>query len=123
MHGIAYKSRIICSMENLINTGKKIIIYDCSDEGLLESLYADIKDRKMNEIEIWHNLKENNQYNSLRWITREEMDEIIDIYRLYDFSDKVMLINTTSQYGSLFNYINENLLTKDEVSEAILHKY
>ena len=50
------------------------------------------------------------------------MDEILNFYRMYDFSDKITVISDSDQFGSLINYVKTGILTKQEMVDALLYK-
>lgn len=53
-------------------------------------------------------------------ISGSERDSIAALYRTYEFSDRVLLISEDSRYGSLFNYVNTGLLTREELYQILL---
>ena len=129
------KSEIICQVENLINAGTKIIIYDRCDHDdweLLRLLCEKLSKREPDghDIELWcreeeralNDLPAGNTYTFLRKVPSEQMNEVLNLYRLYDFSDKVTVITESEQYGSLFNYVKTGLLTVQEMVDALLFK-
>lgn len=52
--------------------------------------------------------------------SNEEELAIKRIYLMYEFSDKVRLLEDSSQYGSLYNYVENGLLTPEEAWRAAL---
>lgn len=47
---------------------------------------------------------------------------IIQMYYLYEFSNKIKLITESKQFPSLFNYVKTGILTIDEMIDAILYE-
>lgn len=47
---------------------------------------------------------------------------VIDLYRTYDFSDKIVLIEEPACYGSLINYVKAGIMSEEEMMEALLKK-
>ena len=45
--------------------------------------------------------------------------EILDLYRTYEFSDRVIFISNDSNYGTLYNYVRAGIITEREFIEAI----
>lgn len=122
MSVIEYKSEIICQLEKQMNDGKRVLIFDCQDVGLFMLLFKGIEKRSLSNIEIWHSLEDLTENGFSRRITTEQMDEVLKIYRLYDFSNKIAVISEEVQYGSLFNYVKNGILTAEEMVDAILYK-
>ena len=50
----------------------------------------------------------------------EEIMYLKKIYDLYDFSDNFLVVSNESGYGTLWNLVNNNLLTVEEAIEALL---
>ena len=139
---IVSKSEIVYRLENLISTGKKVILYYHDDQEILNLFCKGVAKRELLDIEIWYRADEEHNdakthtavdeyrgyatdvpdYPFLKPIPSESMNEILDFYRLYDFSDKITIISESSQYGSLFNYVKNGILTPGEMAEAILCK-
>ena len=46
--------------------------------------------------------------------------DFLELYRMYEFSDKVIYIGESDQYGSLWNYVREGLITIEQALEAIM---
>ncbi len=53
-------------------------------------------------------------------VTDDEMEVLLKIYRLYEPSDKIVLLAESSNYGSMQNYVLEGILTKEEMIEAFI---
>lgn len=52
--------------------------------------------------------------------SKEEELRIKRLYLMYEFSDKVRLLEDSPQYGSLQNYVGNGLLTPEEAQRAAL---
>lgn len=52
--------------------------------------------------------------------SREEELSIKRLYLMYEFSDKVRLLEDSPRYGSLQNYVENGLLTLEEMWKAAL---
>ena len=105
-------------LEDKIESGIFVMIYDDTDEELLRLIADAAKDRN---IEIWHTVTGLGDTRQLRSLSESEMEDIRNIRRLYDFSDRVCYVCRSEQFGSLFNYIDNGLLTKEEMAEAVLY--
>ena len=119
---IVFKSEAVCRLEKFINDGKKVLIFDADDLDILHLIYYGLKYQEITDVEIWHCIEEASDYKYSTYITRKEMDEILEIYNMYDFSDKVIVVSNSNQYGSLFNYVKTGILTKQEMVDSLLYK-
>lgn len=50
----------------------------------------------------------------------EKYTDLISLYHTYEFSDRFRVVGRSSQYGGLFNYIDNGLLTEAEAFALIL---
>lgn len=57
-----------------------------------------------------------------RVISEQEMDCILEYYRMYEFSNRFKVLEDSEQYGGFINYLRNGILTEEEVFEAILSK-
>ena len=55
-----------------------------------------------------------------RKLTEEEQEDLINLYFLYDFSDKFRFFSSKELYGSILNYIKTGYLTFEEVCTSML---
>jgi hypothetical protein len=108
-------------LDKFINDGKKVLIFD-DDLDILHLIYDGLKYKEITNVEIWHCIEEASDYKYSTYIMRKEMDEILEIYNMYDFSDKVIVVSNSNQYGSLFNYVKTGILTKQEMVDSLLYK-
>lgn len=53
-------------------------------------------------------------------VSEKEMRAFLDLYRLYESSDKLVLLTDSRNYGTLWNYVNNGIMSAEEVLEAIL---
>ncbi len=104
-------------LEEKINSGTRVILFDCEDTELLYLISEKIKNSKT---EIWHSTDGALVNEYLTAIKRKEMDELLEMRSLYDFSDRVSVVSDSVRYGSLFNYVKTGILTKEEMAEAVI---
>lgn len=52
----------------------------------------------------------------------EERPDMEDLYRLYDFSDKVQLLVDDGSFPGILNYVKTGVITEEEMIKAILYK-
>ena len=51
----------------------------------------------------------------------KEYDSLLDVYNMYEFSDRITVVSERSQYPSLVNYLSIGLLSEEEFFQALLH--
>jgi len=55
-----------------------------------------------------------------RVLTETEMRTLLEIYRSYESSDKLILLTDSRNYGSTWNYTSNGLLSSEEMFQAML---
>lgn len=119
-------SQIINKLENSISIGKKILVY-CND---VTELFDEILLGLVNEpscFEIWivpecrNLISKLKEYNDItyRVLDEAEAQAILNLHHMYDFSDKVMFVTNSGQYGSLKNYICQGIVTTNEIVKGL----
>lgn len=90
-------SQAFCESEALEKTSKKILILSTADIALGGHGSCE-----------YHKL------------TDEEQGAMLQLYAMYDFSDRFQVLSDNPQYGGLLNYVKTGLMTMEEVFRAIL---
>ena len=116
------KADIIYKIEYKINNGKKIIITDSQNKKIIDLLCSGTIENDLSMMEIWHCTDSQNEKKMLHHISEMEMSELKRMHYMYDFSDKVIFISDSTQYGTLFNYVKTGILTEQEMVAALLYK-
>lgn len=119
---IVFKSEILCELEKEINDGNKIILFCHNDRRLLETLCNNMRDKKLTNVTIWHSLYDIQEVPCQKTLSLEQIGEVLEVYRMYDFFDKITVISESEQHGSMLNYVRNGILTKKEMVDAILCK-
>jgi len=57
---------------------------------------------------------------NVRVVSGQEMNIILEYYRMYEFTDRLKILGENKQFGGLVNYLKNGILTEEEVFEAIL---
>lgn len=122
MKGETNKIERVCSLDCVIIKRDKVIVFDHDDIDILSILCDGLRDRKIENVVICQNIEESFNCEVSTYVTRQEMGEILEVYRMYDFSDKVFVVSDSNQYGSIFNYVRNGIMTKQEMAEALLCK-
>ena len=105
-----------------ITLGSKVIVFDYDSLDVLQLLSKGLVSKNISHVEIWQSIDETSNSELSRYVLKEVVDKVLNIYRMYDFSDKVFVISDSDQYGSLFNYVKTGILTKQEMVDALLYK-
>lgn len=50
-----------------------------------------------------------------------EQDLFLEIYRLYEFSNRVRYVSDNTQYGNLLNYLKTGVINRDELFESLIY--
>ena len=106
-----------------INTDKVLIIYNVSTLSILRKIMNKMSDNiriVMVCDEKDFNQAKENEY--IQEVSGAEMHDILRYYLLYEFTDKMIVISDNLQYPSMFNYIQQGLLTEEELVDALLYK-
>lgn len=119
---IVDKPDILCLLEQFINEGNRVIFLEYHQEDLLKLLCEGLERRGLSNVEIWHHIESFTGSGYARYIRAEQMEKVLEIYRMYDFSDKISVFSQSLQYGSLCNYVKNGLLTSEEMVDAVLYK-
>ena len=119
MDGLSYDRDIISNLEEVLSA-KKIILFDCGKRDYLDLLVKEINGRNLTNVEVWHGLDGISDNEKIKKKSSNQISEILKLYRLYDFSDRLFVISETSQYGNLFNYVENGVLSPEELVEAWL---
>lgn len=90
-------SQIFCKSKALEKTSKKVLILSAADIALAG--HDGCEYRRIND---------------------EDQSAILQLYAMYDFSNRFQVLSDNSQYGGLLNYVKTGLMTIEEVFRAIL---
>ena len=115
------KSKIEEVIKKSIDAGEKILLWDYCDADLLKRFLAIVKESEGNSIEVWHSNEELSSNNTSRFFLKEDLNVAVNLYRLYEFSDKVALVSDSSNFGLLFNVLKAGLISEDELFKAFLN--
>jgi len=126
MSTIIKKSSIIRKIEKALDKYEKILIFDSSDQqvkALLESfskkiILGDYK-RTILVINNGYTIESGNEI--FENISNEEYEELCKIYSMYEFSNRILFVSKSNQYGSILNYLSMELVTEEEFFEALLN--
>ena len=107
---------ILCRLKTIIDAGNKVVLFNSTDLEMLDLLRENLKGENDENYKIWHSIEK-----TFGYISQSEMCDILELYRTYDFSDKVLVLSDSNQYGSLYNYVKTGILTKEEMVAALIY--
>lgn len=88
-------------IKELLLKKEKIIIFDAGVE-----LPAEIE-RK---------IIENDKFSIIK---QDDKEAMLKLYKMYEFTNKLVVLSSEEQYPSIFNYYRQGLLSVDELIEAL----
>ena len=53
-------------------------------------------------------------------LPQKDIERLLELYRSYEVSNKIVLLSSCRNYGSIWNYVNSGLLSTKEAFEALL---
>ncbi|MBQ6415044.1 MAG: hypothetical protein IJJ65_02220 [Butyrivibrio sp.] len=116
---LSYDCDIISKLEEVLGA-KTVILFDCGKRDYLDLLIREVNSRNLANVEVWHDFDGISESDKIKKKSYEQICEILKLYRLYDFSDRLFVISEDSQYGNLFNYVKNGVLSSEELVEAWL---
>lgn len=109
-------------LNRAITSGKIVIIYDYDSLEIMQLLSERLVSKNVSHVEIWQSIDEKSDSELSIYVSKDVVEKAVNMYHMYDFSDKVFVISDSDQYGSLFNYVKTGILTAQEMVDALLYK-
>lgn len=103
-----------------INNSQCVIVYDLNSLSLLEKIVNRVTAQTDNKVEIWTC---NNNYSKekvVHQISQDEMNIIRELCYLYEFTDKLLLLDDNTIFPSINNYLEHEIVTESEIIDAVL---
>lgn len=119
MLSLEHKNQVFQELEEKLNKGFRIILFDYCDQELLKKLFNSKKSKQI-DLEIWSSINVSN-CDLIKILSNKDMAELIEQYCLYEFTDQIRVVSKSSQYGSMLNYLSTGIMTEEEYFEALLH--
>ena len=66
-------------------------------------------------------LSDFNQRIIVKKLEKQQMNEVMKIYHMYEFTDKMHIVSENLQYPSILNYLTTGMLTDEEFYKALLY--
>jgi hypothetical protein len=119
MGELLYDRDIISKLDEVLKA-KTVILFDCEKRDYLDLLVREVNSRNLANVEVWHGFDGISDNDKVKKKSYEQICEILKLYRLYEFSDRLFVISEDPQYGNLFNYVENGVLSPEELVEAWL---
>ena len=123
MHVNLEKTTIICALEDRLGHNCKIILFRLKDTGIFHELCMAVSGKQEN-VEIWtcaDYADECDRFSFVSLISQTEMDEIMDIYRLYEFTDSLIVLSEDPVCPGMMNYIRQGVMDEQSMIAAITY--
>lgn len=122
------KSAIITELEKDLVQYNSVLLYMLEDEKLLirilDKAAGDEEGVKSVKIYVPASEKEvRKEYaekECIHVVSIAELNELLSYYRMYEFSNRLKVLEDNERYGGLMNYFRAELLTEEELLNAIL---
>ncbi len=120
----AMDREILFRIESYLESYDKVILIDTgfADKymsGLCDSLVSAVTDKKyvlISNVEYpkkpgWH---------TYMTVPKRELETMMSLYRCYEASDKLVLLSEENNYGCIWNYVKNGIMSLDEAFAAVL---
>lgn len=117
------EQRLIDELQDMLKTNDKIFLVKCADEEYIFSKLRDSKVIKSEKQKVLI-LSTSNQKEFpgvyYRKISDDDSEFYYRLYHMYEFSDRFQVLSNELCFGNLFNFVNQGLLSFDEMLGALL---
>lgn len=113
------KSRI----EKWLAEYSKILIFKGSNPEFLEAVCSKIPQNAESDRTLFITTDYAGEYKNVnvKAVGEKGIHEILELYYMYEFTDRLQIISSDGRFGTLFNYVGTEVLTFDEAIEAFLY--
>lgn len=119
-----YKKKLL-ELQSIIEIYDKVILISYEEKAVIDIM---TKFERSNAMK--HTKKQIVILSTVEWdgtsnltykkITPEESSALLNLYYMYEFSDKFQVLSSQNNFGTLINFYNTGLLNLEEAFEAIL---
>lgn len=124
MQEFVCKNSLIKEIKKNIEQYDSILIFDSRNKSIENLMKQFLKSKVLHKTDkkvIIYGYLENIQNDQYRVITKSEYEDSINLYHMYEFSDKFKVISDSAQYGSMLNYLTTGIISQEEYFEALLY--
>lgn len=119
------KKTVIAELEQFLEKADGVILIDKSiSVALAERLYSAVLQNTEKQFVILTEydlpIASGRQRQICKKVPKKDMKILLDLYRSYEASDKLVCVSNSVCYGNIFNYVNTELITEKEMLAALL---
>ena len=118
------RSRGVLLIEKALEEFDKIILLDRKfmDQQLREAFYEEDNFKETDKRILILSERPDKKAGNIEWrrVEEEEAEDIIEIYDLYEFSNRIAIVARSQVFGSLWDYVDTGILTREEAVAAVL---
>lgn len=115
------KKQIISQIEKLLDEYTVIVCKSIINESFLRRIVNLIKKRGL-KIKILVDCDSCFDIPEIMKISHEVFDYIVNLYNMYEFTDRIIVLSDETVYPSTINYFSQDILSENEIIEALLYK-
>lgn len=104
-------------LEGTLKDNRRVILI-ASDFSKTEEALAILDGYK--DIKILCSASGCTKYSNVQEISAKQEKELLDLYHMYEFSDKFLVLEDSKQFGSMLNYVEGGLISFDEELKALI---
>lgn len=116
--------RVISELERYLNKQDLVILIDIDKANRIVDRLCDSEavQKTQKRLAIFSTVNYPKRRGNHVYVTvsEKEMKDLLEIYRTYEFSDKLTLLADSKNYGTMWNYVDSGILTPNDVFEALL---
>ena len=124
MSGAECRNKGILYIEKALEEFDRVILIDSKlgDQQLVDAFYDEDNFKGTDKRILILSEAEDKQAGNIEWrhIAEKEAGDILEIYYLYEFSNRIVIVAQDQIFGSLVNYVDTGLLTREEMVAAVL---
>ena len=98
-----------------------MILYDLVNDNILRILCKIVEDTH-GRIEVWMPRRDSGSYKHIRSVSQNDFEKIVNLYYMYEFTDKLCVLLEDPIYPHMMNYVLQGIITEEELVEALMYK-
>lgn len=115
------RTAIICEFEKALTEFDKVLVFlpECGASLVKHFLKSDAYVKQCCCVRVYiPEVLGGAPQEGIRIISEQELEEILNLFRLYEFTDNLQVIGESQNFGGLLNYVKTGVLTEMEFFEA-----
>lgn len=114
------KKHIISQIEKIFDEYTVIVCKSNKNERFLRRIVNLIKKRGL-KVKILVECDSCFDIPEIMKISHEVFDYIVNLYNMYEFTNKIIVFSDETMYPSTINYFSQGILSENEIIEALLY--